>query len=58
MLILKTLGSQQDEDLSFLTDENAIDYVTNISNPEEKSKFQKLFPNSDPELIKLLAGLL
>ena len=41
-----------------MTDENAIDYVKGISNPDEKSKLEKLFPNSDPELIKLLAGLL
>ena len=52
------IGGQEDEDLSFLTDENALDYIKNICNPNEKPKLKKLFPNSDPDLIKLLEGLL
>lgn len=58
MLILEMIGNQSEEDLSFLSDDNAVDYVKKITNPKKKSKLRKLFPNTDPALIQLLEGLL
>lgn len=52
------IGNQSEEDLSFLSDDNAVDYVKKITNPKKKSKLRKLFPNTDPALIQLLEGLL
>ena len=52
------IGCQNDEDLSFLTDTNASDYVKTIQNPKEKCKFKQMFQNTDPALLDLLKGLL
>ena len=63
MLILKMLNKVDDDDLSFLTDENAINYIKNMQDQIEDtgtstSKLQELFEDIDPELFQLLQGLL
>lgn len=57
-MILKIIGHPSDEDLSFISSPQGIEYVNNISNPKEKSKLELIFPDTDPELLRLLKGLL
>lgn len=53
------LGNVDEEDMSFLGDDNALDYVKRMQKPlSGKSKLRQLFPNTDPELFKILKGLL
>lgn len=58
LVILKTIGYQGEDDLSFLTDANAADYVNKIQNPLDQSTLDRLFPDTDPELVALLKGFL
>ena len=56
------LNKVDDDDLSFLTDENAVTYIKNIQdeieNKQSKSRLQELFEDIDPDLFKLLQGFL
>ena len=57
--ILKVLGSTTEDDLSFLADKNAYDYVCKIEKSMKfKPKLLSLFPNADPEILRVLRGLL
>ena len=58
LLILKLLGHQTDENLSFLTDLAAADYVKKVIDSKEMPKFDELFPDIDNELLRLLKGFL
>lgn len=57
-LIISTLGNPDEADLSFLSDEKAIDYVNKLVKQKKKCQLSQLFPASNPELIKLLKGML
>ena len=56
------LNKVDDEDLSFLTDENAITYIKDIQelieNTDSKSRLHELFEDIDADLFQLLQGLL
>ena len=58
LLILQMLGHLSEDDLSFITDENAITYVKELQDSSQKPQLEELFPNCDPKLFKLLKGLL
>ena len=57
-MILRLLGHQTDENLSFLTDLAAVDYVKKVNNSNEMPKLDELFPDIDDELLRLLKGFL
>lgn len=57
-LILSTLGTPDETDLSYLSDEKAIDYVNKLVKQKKKCQLSSLFPTANPELIKLLKGML
>lgn len=53
------LGKASEEDLCFLADENAHDYVSKLqANMTLKPKLLSYFPHADPEILKVLKGLL
>ena len=54
------VGPLNSADLSFISDEHADHYVRQLqhSSQNKNSKLQKLFPETDPELLKILYGLL
>ena len=57
--IFKALGSPDDLDTSFITDPVAKQYIANqCDNKVKSNKLHKMFPSVNPELIKLLKGLL
>ena len=53
------LGKQSEDDLSFLTDEPVIQYIKTLEGSQDKkNNFFEKFPNSDKQLIKLVAEIL
>ena len=58
--ILSVLGYLSDEDMSFMQNNDAIDYLQTIGQPYtyKQNKLEEYFAKADPELIKLLKGML
>ena len=56
------LGKPTEDDMSFLGDTNAIDYLKKIPHSQslvsKQTQLEQMFAKSDPELLKLLKGLL
>lgn len=53
-LILKFLGRQSDEDLSFITDDPVLKYVKNLDKKGKKTDFDEVFENNSKELLNIL----
>lgn len=45
-------------DLSFVTDDSAIDYHKSLVNTKERGSFKTVFPQTSEGLIDLLTGML
>ena len=45
-------------DLSFVTDDSAIDYHKSLTSKTERGNFKEVFPNVSDGLIDLLTGML
>ena len=59
MLIIQLLDNVDEDDLSFLSDEFALGYVKKIqTTPTCSATLKHVFAHSDPELFKILKGLL
>ena len=59
MQILGVLGKLNDQDTSFLTDKDSLMFLKMIEQPEhQRNKLRELFPDTNPQLLKLLRGLL
>ena len=41
-----------------MSKQSSFDYINDVVNKKERSKLDAIFPNTDPELIKLLKGFL
>ena len=52
-MILSTIGKPSEDEMNFLTDENAKDYLRKMENRQRK-KFQEMFPQMPPEVIEIL----
>jgi mitogen-activated protein kinase 1/3 len=55
--ILETIGKPSEDDISFLTDENALKYMRSFDDHQAKD-FQLMFPATPPEGIDLLRRML
>ena len=58
MKILGVLGRQDEESLSFLTDNAAISYHDSLVSKDKPNVLRKLFPNTSKGLLDLLEGML
>ena len=59
MQILGVLGKPNEHDTSFLTDKDSLMFLKMIEQPDhQKNKLKELFPDTNPQLLKLLKGLL
>ena len=56
--ILDVLGYQDEQDLSFVTDDSALDYHRSLCSSNVKGNLQKHFKHTSPGLIDLLTGIL
>ena len=57
--ILKILGNPSEDDMSFISDDNALDYYEVIKNPNHiTNRLDKIFKDANPEIRSLLKGLL
>lgn len=57
-VILETIGSLSDEDVSFLSDIKSINYLNRNQVDLDKIDFQREFPLTHPEIVRILASLL
>jgi len=56
-MILSTIGKPSEEEMSFLTDEKAKDYLRSMENFERRN-FNELFPEVDKNIINILDNIL
>jgi hypothetical protein len=47
-LILKFLGKQSDDDLSFISDDPVLKYAKNLDKKHKKKEFKEVFKNNNP----------
>ena len=57
-VIFRTVGTPQDIDKTFVSTEKTRDYLEYICEHKHKNKLDKMLPNSHPEAMTLLKGLL
>ena len=55
--IIDMIGTPEEDDIAFLTDENAKRYIKSFE-PKEHKNFQEIFPGTPPEGIDLLTQML
>ena len=58
MSILDVLGNQNADDLSFITDNSALEYHTSLGYSKSTSKLRSIFSHTSDGLFDLLEGLL
>lgn len=56
-MILSTIGKPTEEEMSFLTDENAKEYLRRLESRQRRN-FQDMFPQIQNEAVTLLEGTL
>ena len=56
--ILDQLGYQDESDLSFITDDSALDYHKSLCTKTAKGSFKKLFSKTSDGLVDILTGML
>ena len=57
-LILEKLGKQDEQDVSFITEDSVRTYQNDLSSNKPKINFKDLFPNTSDQLLSMLHGLL
>jgi len=57
-VILDILGDQTSEDLSFVTDASALDYIRTLKSNNCKIQFKKEFPFTTPQVLDVLENML
>lgn len=55
--IIDMIGTPAEEDIAFLTDENAIKYIKSFQ-PKQPKDFATIFPDTPPEGLDLLKKML
>ena len=58
LTIMKLLGDQNSNDLSFITNKKALAYIQNLQQGKMKINFEEMFPDTTQELLGLLSELL
>lgn len=57
-VILEILGKQDQEDLSFITDPSAVEYIGKMQRNIPKIDFEKEFQFTDSKILKILEKML
>lgn len=52
------LGGLDNQDMSFISDQNILEHVEKLNMSKRTSRIKKLFPNVDSNLLELLLGML
>lgn len=58
IIIIKMLGGLDNQDTSFLTDDDIIRHVQELNVPKRRSRLRELFPDVDHRLLDLLTSML